>query len=354
MSSDNKQQILQQVEQAVADKQTLSIHGSGSHAFMLTDYAEETSLDMTAHHGIIDYQPTELTLKARAGTRISDVQQTLAQQQQRLATDFPLYSAGTTLGGTIAIGHSGSGRPFLGGLRDGVLGVTLVNGLGHELSCGGQVMKNVAGYDISRLLNGSRGTLGPMLDITLKVLPQAQLQYTQVFAMDENEAIESMNKMAGLALPINACVHVDGKLYVRVEGSEADVRQAVGKLGGESLDDSAGFWASIQQQTHDFFQAGHPLWRVIVPSTTSELELEHKHHSMIDWCGGLRWIYADEISQSDFIHISNVGGYIEGHRNAAATDPTSLMSPLQKQMHQNIKQSFDPQNIFNPGLSRFN
>ena len=354
MAGDQTQTIHDQVQQAISDQQTLSINGSGSHEFMLPDHAADSRIDMTAHSGIIDYQPTELTLKARAGTAIIDIQQTLAEQRQRLPTDFPMYSFKATLGGALAIGHTGSGRPFLGAIRDHILGASMINGFGHQLIGGAQVMKNVAGYDISRLLCGSRGTLGPVLDITVKVLPQPQLLQTRVFDMAENEAIESMNKIAGLALPVNACVHLDQRLYVRLEGSESGVRQASAKLGGEALPDSDLFWDSIQHQTHDFFQGRHPLWRVIVPATSSELELEHKHHSLIDWCGGLRWIYADQISQADFIHVSNLGGYIEGHRDAPPTEPASLMSPLQKQMHQNIKRSFDPSNIFNPALSGFN
>lgn len=309
---------------------------------------------MTRHQGILDYQPTELIIKARAGTTITEVQKTLAQSQQRLATDFPAYSPSATLGGAVAMGHTGSGRPFQGAIRDHILGVGLINGSAEILTCGGQVMKNVAGYDISRLLAGSRGTLGPVLDITLKVIPLAEQQITLVFELEENHAIQSMNTMASLSLPVTASCYYDQKTFIRLEGSESGLSQARQNIGGEELPESEKFWASIQQQSHEFFNVPHPIWRIIVPASTPELELEHKQQSLIDWCGGLRWIHAEKITQSDFIHITNMGGYIESHSGAQPTNPADLMTPLQKQMHSKIKKAFDPENLFNPALSKFN
>ncbi|MCK4710781.1 MAG: glycolate oxidase subunit GlcE [Gammaproteobacteria bacterium] len=353
MSNDNTQSIQQQVEQTLQQKRALSIHGSGSHQFMLPVFTEDQKIDMSLHQGIIDYQPTELVIKARAGTPVSEIQQVLAEQQQQLATDFPIYDNSTTLGGAVAIGHSGSSRPFQGAIRDHILGAGLINGSAEILNFGGQVMKNVAGYDVSRLLAGSRGTLGPILDITQKVLPVPEQQVTIVFDMQENKAIEMMNKMAGHSLPITASAFHEQKLFIRLGGTDAGVSQAQRSLGGEALDNSRHFWLSIQQQTHEFFKSPHPLWRIIVPATTPELELEFQHKSLIDWCGGLRWIHADEITQTDFIHIRNMGGYIESHRTDTPTNPADLMSTLQQQMHVKIKTSFDPEGIFNPSLSLF-
>ena len=351
MSNDNTQAIRQQIEQAIQQQRTLSIHGSKSHDFMLPEYAEPLSIDMTLHHGIIDYQPTELNIKARSGTPVRLIQQTLAERGQQLPTDFPLYAESATLGGAVAIAHSGSARPFQGAIRDHILGAGLIDGSAQPIQAGGQVMKNVAGYDISRLLAGSRGTLGPILDITLKVLPIPERQQTRVFAMDENQAIQTMNRWAGQSLPITACIYLEQQLYVRLQGTDSGIQQTSQTLGGESLTDSIKFWDSIQRQTHAFFAEGLPLWRVIVPSTTPQLELENHHRTLIDWCGGLRWVYASEISQADFIHISNVGGYLEGHTAARPTHPAELLSPLQQQMHRRIKQAFDPDWLFNPVLS---
>jgi glycolate oxidase FAD binding subunit len=351
--SDQTQHIQQQIETAVNDGHKLSIQASGSHDFMLPDYAESQQLDMSEHNGIIDYQPTELTLKARAGTPLTEIRDTLAKHQQRLATDIPQFSDDATIGGALAIGHSGSSRPFLGSLRDHVLGAGLINGRGELLNCGGQVMKNVAGYDVSRLLSGSRGTLGAILDITLKVTPQAEQQLTLSFEMTENQAIETMNKMAALPLPLSGCMYFDGQLFIRLQGSSSGIKQAQQTLGGELLGDYAGWWQDIQNQSLPFFQSAASLWRIIVPSTTPRLQLETEHKSLIDWCGGLRWIHANDFTQSDFIHISNMGGYVEKYRGENPTRPADLMSPLQRQMHTRIKQAFDPQQIFNPALSDF-
>jgi len=353
MSNDNTKTIQEQVSQAVSNKQPVSIHGSGSHHFMQSDFSEQQKIDLLQHHGIIDYQPTELTLKARTGTPIIEIQQTLSEQNQRLATDFPIHEKSATLGGAVAIGYTGSGRPYQGAIRDHILGAGMINGFAELINCGGQVMKNVAGYDVSRLLAGSRGTLGPILDITLKVLPSAERQQTLVFELDENQAIQTMNKMAGLSLPITASAFFQQKMFVRLEGTDSGIKQASQALGGELLDDSKKFWGSLQQQTHDFFNVNHPLWRIIVPATTPELELEFQHTSLIDWCGGLRWIHADKITQSDFIHISNMGGYIESFTSEQPTSPADLMTTLQKQMHTNIKKAFDPDGLFNPAISNF-
>lgn len=353
MNQDLTQQLQQQIEHSISAKKSLSIHASGSHQFMLDDYQEDHTLDMTQHCGVIDYQPTELTLRARSGTRISELRQLLAQNNQGLATDIPIYTDNTTLGGTIAIGHSGSGRPFRGAIRDHVLGATLINGYAELITCGGQVMKNVAGYDVSRLLCGSRGTLGPILDITLKVLPLPQTQITLCFELDEDAAIRSMNQMAGQALPITAAVFYQGTMMIRLQGTESGVRHAQQNIGGEALPQDQEFWDSIQQQTHPFFSQAEALWRIIVPSSASKLELENEHQSFIDWCGGLRWIHSDAITQSDFIHVQNLGGYIEGHKGAPATQPSSLMDKMQTAMHRKIKHAFDPELRFNPKLSQF-
>jgi len=349
--SDNSKNFQQQVKQALKSQTALSIHAAHSHDFLLGDYAETELIDMTTHHGVIDHQPSELILTARAGTPLNEIRHLLAEHHQRLPTDFPQHSEQATLGGAVAIGHSGSGRPFLGAIRDHVLGVHLLIGSGETVRCGGQVMKNVAGYDVSRLLAGSRGTLGILLDITLKVLPEPEQQVTLAFEMDENRAIRHINELAGRSLPINACVVVDGQMLLRLEGTESGVAAAQQKLGGETLDDSPTLWDSLQRQTHDFFQPEQPLWRIIVPATAPKLELENEHQSLIDWCGGLRWIHSDEITQSDFVHVSNLGGYLENYRGASATHPQDLMTPLQSDMQQRIQRAFDPANTFNPKLS---
>ncbi len=351
MNQDQTQQIQQQLAQATANKQPLSIHGSGSHQFMLAEFSEAEKIDMRQHTGVIDYQPTELTLKAHSGTAISELIPLLQENHQRLPTDFPQYAEGCTLGGAIAVGHTGSGRPFHGAIRDHVLGATLINGHGELIHCGGQVMKNVAGYDVSRLLCGSRGTLGPILDITLKVLPQPETQVTLVFEKDMASAIQSMNQLAGQPLPVTAAVFYQGQLFIRLQGTESGVRHAQQHIGGDEMHEDRSFWQSIQQQTHAFFTHAEALWRVILPASAAALELQNEHHSLVDWCGGLRWIDSSEISASDRDKIRQMGGYIEAHRGNPPTHPASLMNSLQQKMQHRIKQAFDPENRFNPRLS---
>jgi glycolate oxidase FAD binding subunit len=353
MSTDLTSELQQQLTAANEAGHPLSIHGSGSHGFMLPDYVEAQRLDLSAHRGIIDYQPTELTLKARAGTPLDEIRAALNEQNQSLPTDFPQFSPAATLGGALAIGHSGSGRPFRGAIRDHILGATLLNHRAEVIVCGGQVMKNVAGYDVSRLIAGSRGSLGPILDITVKVLPKPEAHATLVFEFDEDRAIRRMNHWAGKPLPISAAVFHDGRLMLRLQGTESGVNSAIEEHGGETLDDDEAWWRDIQQQDHPFFNDQQPLWRIVVPSSTPTLELEGEHQSLIDWCGGLRWVHSDEITQADFIHVSNMGGYIEAFRGATPTDPASLMTPLQRKMHGRVKQAFDPDGRFNPKLGDF-
>ena len=353
MSHDATQQIHDQVRGAIADGQGLSIHGAGSHAFMLGDYAEPARLDMTAHSGIIDHQPSELTIRARAGTPLTEINETLAEQGQRLPTEIPRFADDATLGGALATGLTGSGRPFLGALRDHVLGARLINGKGEIINCGGQVMKNVAGYDISRLLAGSRGSLGPILDITLKVLPRPEKQLTLVFDMDEGPAIEQMNRLAGKPMPITACAHIDGRLHIRLEGSLSGVEHAAQQLGGDSLADGNSLWSALSNLEHDFFSGDAALWRIISPSTASLPYPDKPHRRLIDWCGGLRWIRSPELDGDDLAPLRQHGAMVECLRGERPTRPAELMSAGQRKLHARIKHAFDPQSIFNPALSRF-
>ncbi len=353
MPNDISEQICQQVKQAQQSAQPLSIHGSHSHDFMLPEFAESQQLNMNEHQGIIDYQPTELTVTALSGTKLEDIQQTLAKEHQRPSTDFPAFSADATLGGAVSIGHTGSARPYYGAIRDHILGASLVNTSGEIMHFGGQVMKNVAGYDVSRLLAGTRGTLGPILEITLKVQPIPEQQSTLCMDLDENAAIEIMNRLAGQSLPISASVFFDNTLYIRLEGTEAGIQQAQKTINGQPMADGVDFWNSIQQQKHDFFTSSQPLWRVIVPATTPGLKLENQQSSLIDWCGGLRWVQASEVSTADIENIREKGGYIESFRGSKPMQQADLMSPLQKQMHAKIKSAFDPDQLFNPALSNF-
>jgi glycolate oxidase FAD binding subunit len=333
----------------------VSLHGSGSHGFLLGDFAEGERLELVGHRGILDYQPTELTIRARAGTPLVEIEQALAEGGQQLPTDFPRFAAGATLGGAVAIGHSGPARPFRGAIRDHVLGIRLLGDDAGILHFGGQVMKNVAGYDVSRLMCGSRGSLGALLEITLKVIPRPEQERTLVFEEDEDEAIRAMNRLAGLQLPISGQAHVDGRFHLRLQGSRAGVAQAAARLGGETLDPATAdaFWRGLNEQSHPFFNDDEPLWRIVVPTATPRLELECEHRSLIDWGGGLRWLHARDFTDADSAHVRNVGGFAEVFRGGRPSPPAATMSPLLRKLHRRVKKAFDPGNIFNPKLSNF-
>ncbi len=349
----------ERIRAAAANRTPLSIHGSGSHGFLLGDFAEERRLELAGHRGILDYQPTELTIKARAGTPLSELRAALAEGRQRLATDFPQPGGQTTLGGALAIGQTGPARPFRGAIRDSVLGVALLGTEGELLQFGGQVMKNVAGYDVSRLLCGSRGALGAMLEITLKVMPLPELCVTLAFDEDEDRAIHDMNRLAGKPLPLTAAAWIDGRMLLRLEGSAAGVEAAAAELlrerDGERLEPEAAdaLWHGLERYEHEFFRGDTPIWRVIVPPTAPKLELETDHRSLIDWAGGQRWLRAGELSPADFEQVRNAGGYIEAFRGSRPAEPGELMTPLQRKLHRRVKKAFDPLNLFNPKLSNF-
>ena len=282
--------LIKKIQYAAAHSQTLVIRGSGSKAFYGGE-SHGTALNITTHRGIIDYAPSELVLTARAGTPLSEIEQLLHEHNQMLAFEPPHFGAGATLGGGIASGLSGPRRPYSGAVRDFVLGVGMLDGQGQQLKFGGQVMKNVAGYDVSRLMTGSLGTLGVLLDVSLKVLPLPAAALSLRFACDQQAAIQRMNVWAGQALPLSATCWQDQQLTIRLEGTQRALQSAHGKLGGELLANDTAFWNDIREQRAAFFQSPLPLWRLSVPGTAAPLKLEGEQ--LIEWGGALRGLHSD-------------------------------------------------------------
>ena len=338
--------LVEQVQSYLGNQQYFSIHGGKSFDFLLGDYSEQHQIDMSAHCGIIDYQPSELFIKMHAGTRICEVQQKLKKQNQQLPTDFPQFSAQATIGGAIALGLTGSSRPFYGAIRDHILGCGLINGKAELLKFGGQVMKNVAGYDISRLLSGSCGTLGIIMDVTLKVIPAAESNTTLVLDMDAVEAISNMQRLARLPLPVSACAYLNQQLFVRLSGNLQGVNSAVKTVGGEKLKQAELFWTSINNHQHDFFQPGDNLWRVILPANSPPLLADSE--PLIDWCGGQHWYHCDSASRVQQA-TRQAGGYASRFRKGAP-HYLHIENSRVKQLQQKIKQAFDANNYFNPAL----
>ncbi|MBL8501291.1 MAG: glycolate oxidase subunit GlcE [Nitrosomonas sp.] len=339
------------IRAALENKIPLQIRGGGSKHFYGNPVAERhgTLLDMTGYHGIVDYEPTELVITARAGTRLADLETALDQHGQMLAFEPPHFGAAATLGGCIAAGLSGPRRAAAGSVRDFVLGVRMLDGKGEDLHFGGQVMKNVAGYDVSRLMAGSMGTLGVLLEVSLKVLPKPVAGLTLGMAMDEAAAIEKMNQWAGKPLPVSATCYTDGRLFLRLSGAEPAVRAAQVKLGGETLKDDDMFWRSVREHTHDFFRPDKPLWRLSIRSTTPPLLLPGKQ--LLEWNGGLRWLRTGGGEDAEAIRAAanEAGGHATLFRHNQSG--ISVFHPLPSGMmkiHRALKEKFDPSGIFNP------
>jgi glycolate oxidase FAD binding subunit len=319
-------------------------------------------LDVASYAGMVDYEPTELVVTARSGTRLADLEIELYKHGQMLAFEPPHFGPGATLGGCIATGLSGPRRASAGAARDFVLGIRMLDGRGDDLSFGGQVMKNVAGYDVSRLMAGSMGTLGVLLEVSLKVLPIPAMELTLRFEMDEAEAIESMNNWAGKPLAISATCFCDGELTLRLSGAEPAVRAAHAKLGGDEIPEGKAFWASVREQTHPFFQEdkgskekneNKDLWRLSIKSTTPPLLLPGKQ--LIEWGGALRWLIAnhedaERVPTTIRQTASDAGGHATLFRtDVPRTDVFQPLAPAMMTITRRLKEKFDPKGLFNPG-----
>ena len=356
-------QFADTIQAAAEANQPLTIRSGGTKDFYgsrvvpLTDLLSsgDDILDATAYAGIVDYEPTELVVTARAGTRLSDLDLELSRHGQMLAFEPPYFGAGATLGGCVATGLSGPRRASAGSVRDFVLGVRMLDGRGEDLRFGGQVIKNVAGYDVSRLMTGSMGTLGLLLEVSLKVLPLPAMELTLRLPMNEAEAIERMNRWAGKPLPVSATLFCEGVLALRLSGAAPAVRAARAIIGGEEMDDGAAFWESVREQTHPFFQQGKPLWRLSIKSTTSSLSLPG--NQLIEWGGALRWLVIESAeTDADAVHLAirsaakEAGGHATLFRSdgshAAVFHP---LAPAMMNITRRLKEKFDPMCILNPG-----
>lgn len=308
---------------------------------------EARPLDVAAHRGIVHYEPTELVMTARCGTPLTEIEQTLADNNQMLGFEPPHFGSGATIGGSIACGLSGPARPFRGAARDFVLGTRMINGKAELLRFGGEVMKNVAGYDLSRLLTGSLGTLGLILDISLKVLPKPEVEHTIVFELDETVAIQRVNELSARPFPISAACHDGERLYLRLSGNDAAVKSAHKRLGGDSVTNDREFWLNLRELRHPFFQTQQPLWRLSLAAATPPLELPGKQ--FIDWGGAQRWL----VSREDPAHIRKMLGEVGGHatlfRGHYQVPVFQPLSDKLRELHMNLKLAFDPHRLFNPG-----
>ena len=340
-------QFSARIRAATAARTPLRIRGGGTKDWYGQALQGEV-LDTRAYTGVVSYEPTELVITARCGTPLAEIEALLAQHGQMLAFEPPRFGLGSTIGGVVASALSGPRRASAGAVRDFVLGAVLMDGHGEALRFGGQVMKNVAGYDVSRLLAGSLGTLGLILEVSLKVLPVPLSAASLRFEMSEIDALRRLNEWGGQPLPVSASCWHQGVLSLRLSGAQAAVTAAQRKLGGEGLDGAA-FWDSLRDQTHPYFSGGS-LWRLSVPSAASAIIL--RGEQLIEWGGAQRWLKVDDAAQADSIRrtVAAAGGHATLFRgedkNAGVFHP---LAPAVMKIHQRLKDAFDPAGIFNPG-----
>ena len=340
------------IRSAAAQGGRLCLRGGGTKDFY-GGPIEGDPFDVRGHAGIVDYEPTELVITARGGTPLAELETALAERNQMLSFEPPHFGAGATLGGCIAAGLSGPRRAanglYYGAVRDYVLGCSLMDGRGEVMRFGGQVMKNVAGYDVSRLVVGSMGTLGVLLEISLKVLPVPLARTTLRLAMGEAGALAKLNEWGGQPLPISASLWCAGELHVRLEGAAAAVDAATRKLGGDARDDAAAgvLWRGVRDQTDAFFGQPGVLWRMSVPSTAAAIALPGRQ--LIEWGGALRWWKTDAPAESVREAARGVGGHATqfrgGDRSAGVFGP---LDPVVARLERKVKAVFDPAGVFNP------
>lgn len=337
------ERLAETIRAAAARKQPLRVRGSGSKDFYAHRLQGEV-LDMGAHAGIVEYERTELVITAKAGTPLKQIEHALAEGGQMLACEPPHFGPAATLGGCVAAGFSGPRRVQAGSVRDFVLGVKVMNAAGEVLSFGGQVMKNVAGFDISRLMAGSFGTLGVLLEVSLKVLPRPEQEVTLRFDLNEADAIERMNRWAAQPLPVSATCYVDGALYVRLSGSDLGVSATRSRIGGEAVADASAWWEGVREQSLPGFGNG-TLWRLSIKSTTPPLSLPGAQ--MIEWNGALRWIASDAPAQTMFALARKAGGHATRFRGSGQTAIMQLDAGTLA-LHRKLKAALDPLGLFGP------
>lgn len=341
------------VREAAGERRPLRLRGGGSKDFY-GQALQGDILDLRAYTGIVAYEPSELVITARCGTPLAEIERALRERGQMLAFEPPHFGEGATLGGMVAAGLSGPRRQAAGAVRDFVLGARIMDGRGEVLAFGGQVMKNVAGYDVSRLMAGALGTLGAILEVSLKVLPVPVAEATIRLELPEDRVIEQLNQWGGKPLPISASAWTDDELCVRLSGAAAAVKAAREKIGGETVDaaQSERFWSGIREHSDMFFRAstesGAALWRMSLPSTTPPLALPGSQ--LIEWGGALRWL----VSQADPRAIRGAAQRAGGHATLFRGGDKSVgvfqpLAPALVDLHRKLKREFDPQGVFNPG-----
>jgi glycolate oxidase FAD binding subunit len=342
---DATDELTESVRQAHAARRPLCIRGGDTKSFLGRAACGDV-LPTGRHRGIVNYDPAELVLTARSGTPLSEVERTLEAAGQRLPFEPPHFGTGATFGGMIAAGLAGPARVSVGPVRDYVLGCRVLTGDGRVLRFGGEVMKNVAGYDVARLMVGSLGILGVLLDVSVKVLPRAAAERTLTFECGQEDALDRLREWCLSTRAPAASCWTSGRLHVRFEGTSQTLDDLTRRLGGDTMYESAGFWTSVREQTHAFFRNGGRLWRLQVPTHSP---LDERVPALVEWHGAQRW-YADRADIDWRAVAADSGGHATLFRGARADDDVfATLSPGILRLHRSLKQTFDPGGILNPG-----
>lgn len=344
---DNSNELVSIVMDAINDKRVLNITAGNSKVFYGRE-PEGEHISILEHSGVTNYEPGELVITARAGTSLTEIESILKSKNQRLVFEPPHFNETATLGGAIATGINGPCRPWSGSARDSALGVRMINGRGEILSFGGEVMKNVAGYDVSRLMTGSLGTLGLLLDVSLKVLPISEKTKTIIIDCDDEEVIQHCVEINRKFLPISAMACFQNQLYIRLSGNAASVDSAVKQLGGKLYENDE-IWSSISEQTHSFFNQAGTLWRISVPSATPLMK-KLTGEWLIEWGGAQRWFISDMDHKEIRKEVESFHGHATIFKNKNNADEVfQTLTSVQTHLHRMVREAFDPNGVFNSG-----
>ncbi|MBN3847515.1 glycolate oxidase subunit GlcE [Paraburkholderia sp. Ac-20342] len=357
---DDSQRLVDEVARAISTQTPLSVRGGNTKAFLgrgVPDGAPDGApngareLDTRSHSGIVRYEPTELVITARCGTSVAALSAALDAAGQMLPCEPPEFDGRATLGGAVASGLSGPRRPWAGSVRDFVLGCRLITGEAKHLRFGGEVMKNVAGYDMARLAAGSYGCLGVMTEVSLKVLPKPRATRSVVLEMSADKAMTALTNWRRGALPVTGACYEDGLLHVRLEGGEGSVESAIGHIGGADLD--MAFWTDLREHRLPFFADARPLWRLSLPVAAPLMALPGD--VMLDWGGAQRWLKSHADVSSIQAIAAAAGGHATRYSADATPDPRGAASPFMPlsapllRLHRALKARLDPHGLFNPG-----
>jgi glycolate oxidase FAD binding subunit len=347
MDTDQTEVLAEQVRDASAQGRALRLHGYDSKDFLGHRNDEHEPLDLKDHRGIVRYEPTELVITVRGGTPLAEVEQALAENGQMLAFEPPYFDGKGSIGGAIASGLGGPRRPWGGAPRDLLLGVVLLDGQGRVLRFGGEVMKNVAGYDVSRLMAGALGTLGALLEVSIKVLPAPAVERTLVLALPHEAAMRRMRDLARQPAPLSGACYWDDRLYLRLSGNRSSVDAWQKQIGGDA-GEGIGFWQELRDHRLSFFADRQPLWRLSLAPATPRLECEHR--VLTDWGGAQRWVHSDMPPHTIRDEVAKTGGHAILFRHGDKTVPAfHPLNVVRERLHRGLKQTFDPNGILNPG-----